>query len=428
MFTPLPEVKPFNEQQEDYAKRLDLLEELAEQIEQAKDLSLTTALEADKIIPDINILDCYFSPDEGVATYQKALEEVSAGAVAIVAAAIAAVAALIYKLIQFIRGKLNTPNHFVGNAEQVKAVEDVLRDHELKSALSEAEDILKHVPKDAMEDMRPQGYVNVSVTEVFDSFKRSLNESEVDFLTSGHRYKVIKDVVEDFSRGKYPDFVYGIGDDIDRWIKDGLDKAPHIGRDSDVVNTFIREQKRQYETIKSDYRQNFSGIRDMVQRCMDHVAKGSIEHLHMFQKKPSALFPHLEHLWRSIRFENISHEDKRLLSSLERVKKQFDEMARKMEGRSEHSRGWAAEDAMLRLAQSSTREMAEYISNLVRVGNFIRNSSEAAYHATVKSFSYITRLLNAISKIPDVDRDRLKKCLDVITQKRNALTGIIQMA
>ena len=82
---------------------------------------------------------------------------------------------------------------------------------------------------------------------------------------------------------------------------------------------------------------------------------------------------------------------------------------------------------MILLNDSMSFRIFQNELTLVKVGGFIKNSANTAYHATVKSFSYINRLLNAIGKLPNVDRDKLLKCIDIINAKRRKIDAITNL-
>ena len=82
---------------------------------------------------------------------------------------------------------------------------------------------------------------------------------------------------------------------------------------------------------------------------------------------------------------------------------------------------------MLKLSANAHRELMETIVSLVRIVNFIRNSANVAYKATTKSFGYIAKILTLINQMQNIDRDRIRRCADVIQRKRKELTEIIKL-
>ncbi len=161
---------------------------------------------------------------------------------------------------------------------------------------------------------------------------------------------------------------------------------------------------------------------DEISKCVSIPPKGDHTHLSLFQKQPSVLFPHIERIWKSIKFERIGEDDRKLISNIDKIRKQYEtdgkQIINKLENRKQF---WPAEDVVLRGAQKANKEMLNYISSLIKVSGFIKTSANTAYHATIKSFSYISKLLNAIGKLPNVDRDKLIKCIDIINQKRQRI-------
>lgn len=410
----------------DICKKIDSLFDLANRIENNKSFNMELALEADLYIPKSNLLDTYFSESDNVEKNKKALEEIHGGIIAAIVAGIAAIIAMIVKFIQFLRRPSINKNVVTSN-EQVKEIKAIVSDHELKTAVDDAIELTNNV---SLEDfnstlIKTANHTGIRIDEVFDSFKSSLNESEVDFLTSGQRYKVIKNVIDDFSTNNFPDYISRITFDINKWADGGLQQAPHIGKDEDVVSKFITDESKKADVIKSKYSSKVNVIKEMEKYCNDHSAKGSMDHLDLFYKKPSILFPHLEHLWDSVRFERIDDEDKKLIASLEKIKKQFEENAKHVQFKLENKKqSWPAEDRMLRLIHDNNIEVMKNIGSLVKVGGFIKSAINTAYQATVKSFSFITRLLRTIGHLPNIDKDKLTKCIDVIQRKRQMLDRI----
>ncbi len=415
---------------DEVGERIDALMDLAQQMSLDDSLTMSAAMEADAIMPDKNILSVYFGSGNKSEKHKLATESILSGIVESIKKAYDYVVSMIKKFIGWISSFFNGKG-FTVEVSVISGIRGVLNDSYLASALSEVDSMVSQVAKGiGMEDI---GFMaghqpSIQISEVFENFKRSLNEHEVDFLTSGQRYKVIKDVVSEFTRGHYPDFVNGFSKELQDWVKDGLKEAPHIGRDQDVVSKFTAQRIRVINDIKHKYSSTIRGIDELEHKCVGYPPKGD-HHLGVFQKQPSSLFPHIERIWQTVKFENISSEDKKLILSLEKVKKQFEADSKQITGMLQtRENGWPAENAVLKLAHSSNRDMLKYIATLVRVGAFIRTSANTAYQATMKSFTYITRLLHAIGKLPNIDRDRLHKCLEVINQKRRAIDSLTAIA
>ena len=202
-----------------------------------------------------------------------------------------------------------------------------------------------------------------------------------------------------------------------------------IGWINELINRSFTGSKKQIAEIRQKYYSIISHIEDLEHKCVSIPPKGDHTHLSLFQKQPSVLFPHIERIWKSIKFERIGEDDRKLISNIDKIRKQYETDGKQIIGKLENRKQfWPAEDIVLRGAQRVNREMLKYIASLVHVGGFIVKSANTAYHATVKSFSYINRLLNAIGKLPNVDRDKLLKCIDVINQQRRRIDTITHIA
>lgn len=407
-------------------EKFESLLDISNKLESDGVLSLNTAMEADNLIPDKYVLSTYFGSNDKTQKHQIAVESIKNSIIESIKNAYDYIVSMLKRFI----GWLNDIVHrtFTGSKKQTDEIHSVLNDAELSSCMKDVDDLYKTAGNVALEDFynndedRGSG---IRVTDVFENFKKSLNEHEIDFLTSGHRYKTIKTVVDDFTHQHYADFINGFSEDIQKWFKEGLDEAPHIGKSDDVVERFNYKRTRQLNTIRQKYNTTIVHIEDLERKCISVPPKGDHTHLNLFQKQPSILFPHIERIWQTIKFEKISEDDRKLIANLEKIRKQFETDGKQFIGKLESKKQfWPAEDVVLRGAQRANREMLKYIASLVKVGGFIKNSANTAYHATVKSFSYISRLLNAIGKLPNVDRDRLLKCIDVINEKRRRIDAI----
>ena len=415
---------------DDIVERFNALSDISKRIDTDGSLSLNTAMEADSIVPEKCILSAYFGSNDRIQKQQLAVESIKDSIIEAIKNTYDYIIATLKRFIGWFHEI--AARMFTGNKKQISEIHTVLNDTELLTAMKDVDELVTSVGNVSLEDFysppeesRSSG---VKVTDVFENFKKSLNEQEVDFLTSGHRYRVIKTVVDDFTHQHYSDFINGFSNDIQKWIKDGLDEAPHIGKNDDVVESFTHKRIRQLDTIRQKYNGTIKHIEDLESKCISVPPKGDLNHLNLFQKQPSILFPHIERIWKTIKFEKISEDDRKLIANLEKIRKQFETDGKQIIGRIENRKQyWPAEDSVLRSAQRANREMLKYIASLVKVGGFIKNSANTAYHATVKSFSYINRLLNAIGKLPNVDRDKLLKCIDIINAKRRKIDAITSL-
>lgn len=403
-------------------KTVSLRTALEHQPELTKDIALESAI----IHSDDRILATYYSGDDKLKKYQTALEEMSIGIVAAIAAGIAAVVAIVVKLINHLRGNVNSSG-FTGNKDQVTAVQKIVGDRELVDAVDDALRIAHDAGGTALEDFRQMG--GVAVGDVFDRYKDSLNEPEVDFLTTGTRYHATKDTISEFTSRHFPSYIKGMSEDIENWVTEGLKQAPFVGKSEETVHDFMRDEGTKLAAIRRKYASHAADIEEMERRCRNHSPQGNVGHLQTFRDRPSSLFPHLEKIWKDAKFEHITEEDKKLIASLEEVKQRFEKSANVMKAKAEkRDRPWPAEEAIMRLAHDTHRDVVKHLTGLVKVGSFIRSSTHTAYRATSKSFTYILLILNAINKMPNVDHKALYKSIDVIQRKQRELNEVANIA
>lgn len=404
-------------------KRISDLIRVADDLEGQTSLSMSTALEADRIVPHKEILSVYFGNDPKVIKHQLATESIKDSIVDAVKKAYQHIAEMLKKFVGWIVDSIKKA--YAASKANVGQIKTAIA--ECVSELSDIDE-LTHSIADGL-SMEDASHYNqnggVYIGDVFEKFRTSLNETEVDFLTSGQRYKIVKDIVHEFSMGNYPEFISGITNDIRFWIEESLEEARNTGRDPDVVKNFSFKQNKKLTDIKQRYYHSITGIDEMDRQCSNHLPKGDYAHLKLFQNKPSMLFPHLQHIWDSIKFEKIDESDKRLISNLDKIRKQYESDAKTISAalvNKDHS--WPAEDEVLRMAQAANRNILRYISVLIKIGSFIKHSANTAYQATMKSFTYISKLLNAISRSSTADKDKLNRCLDVIHEKLRSLNDM----
>lgn len=411
---------------EDISRQMESLMEIGNQIRGDSALKLSSAMEADAIIPHKNILSTYFGADDRQTKHRLATESIADGIVEAVKNLYKMIVEMIKRAIAFIQSFF-TKKKFTGTKEQVDGMKDILSDHETEKAVDDAMQLLNQSGV-SMEDAGPK--IQIDIGAVFEAYQQALSEHELDFITSGHRYKIIKDVIVEFTSARYHEFVNKYTDEVDTWVELGLNQSPHIGKDETVVYKFKMDEQRKLTGIKEKYTSRFNSLEELERMCfIQNTGEKGTQHLEYFKRKPSALFPHLEHIWKSVPFDRIGDDDRKLMVSLEKVKKRFEDSSKRIDGKLKSERDrWPARDEMLRMANRANKEIMECINSLVRVVGFIRHSADTAYNATVKSFNYITRMLNAIGKLPGIDRERLMQCIDVIQKKRRAIDQLTQIA
>lgn len=404
---------------EELESQLATLENLREEI-QLNGLDQGRVLEVDSVLGDSKALEGYYMQSDRSQRLKVVLEAVSEGVIAIAVAFLVALAAVIMKMMSWLRGS-SDGGKFSGNSKQLSALHNVM-DSDVERAMRDA-DVAHHQRRHGIENGSPN-----DVSEVFENFKRSLTVPEVDFLTSGHRYRLVREVVTDFVKGRYGQFVKDVETDINEWMRTGLSKANQIDGSVESVSEFIEEQRALYGAITRQHYSTIESITMMSNKYLTQTPQGSDNHLQMFQERPSALYPHLDRLWKEINFERLAGEDRKLIDSLEQVHRRYEEVSRRLKSQyGSDAKPSPAVEAMVKLSTTAHRAAIGDIGMLVRVAGFIKQNAHSAYNATVKSFSYIIRILTIVSKSSGVDADRIKKSLEVMQRKRKELNDILQL-
>lgn len=313
--------------------------------------------------------------------------------------------------------------------EAVVEVKEIVADPELKQSI---ESILAEASKlrggaatvVGTEDYFP--YQTANTTEHFENFRKSLSSDEVDFLTSGHRYKVLRDAVKDFVDARFPAFMEHFDKDLLDWGDRALEKAIHVGSDFDVVTKFITEQARAYKDILRKYQHQIDKAQNLATEYEDDRGEGSYDRLYLFYRKPSELYPHIERLWNEIHFERIGDQDKQLLSAMDGIIARYDKLIQKYRVyATEKNRDWPAEQEMLKLIAGAHREGARVMSNIMRIANYLRRSVTTAFQVTMKAFSYLVRVFHIVGMMQGADTDKVKKSLEVIQDRRKKLIAVL---
>lgn len=311
--------------------------------------------------------------------------------------------------------------------ETGKKINAIMNDSELKHAI---EDGLKEASKATTIGNEDFFSAPIEQTmEIFAGYQKSLTEKEVDFLTSGHRYKLIEKAVNDYTRARLPEYVMGIEYDLFTWGQEGLNKSLHTGNGDVAVENFVKEQKAKLAEIERKYEHSSKFIRSMADDFAAIAnANAARDRLNVFLKAPSGLFPHLEHLWKVIHFDRISEEDSKLINTLEDIHKKHENMLQRFRAQAkENDKFWPAEDEMLKMIMAAHKESSTNLSKVVRVAGFIKESALTAFNATMKSFSYLIRILGVVSKMGNVDQAKVKRSVDIISQRRRDLNSLLKI-
>lgn len=382
-----------------------------------------------------------------VQEHQVAIEELSNGILAMIVAGVLAAIAIIAKCINWARsgGKSSGDGGgFTGSKSQMHAVNDLMRDQQLRQANEDVSRLMDDMVRQqnqqthninqqmhhAMHALHAtESYNGDNIQAIFSHYRESLTEQELDFLTTGERYNVTRNSIIIFTNGRFSDYIKSLSSDVEAWTEKAIMDAPFVGKNEEPVADFVREKRKEIDNINVKYLIHAADIDEMERQCKEHKAFGNPQQLHVFQDKPSRLIPHLETVWKKSEFEKISEEDRRLIANLDSIKDNFERTYKLMKARSEkRERPWPAEEAVLHLADKMRREIISQIVGLVRVGGFIRHSAETAFHATTKSFAYIVKILNVLSKMDNVDQEQVIKCLDTMREKQKEFHAIAKIA
>jgi hypothetical protein len=115
---------------------------LADDIQNASGMNQSFAMEAEKLLPGFGGVPIgYYTVDTSATRYKVAVEELSAGIWALIAAAITAVAAMIYKFIKYVFGKDSEK----GKLPTVDDIEDIKKKtDEHAEIVSDVNSVLKN--------------------------------------------------------------------------------------------------------------------------------------------------------------------------------------------------------------------------------------------------------------------------------------------
>lgn len=378
--------------------------------------------------PSLGVVDAVPFPEEQVE-FGPALEGILSGLWEMIAKIFDKIGKMIDKFITWLKSVagMNSSNASFYTPETGKKIHEIISDSELKHAI---EDGLKEASKATTLGNEDFFSAPIEQTmEIFAGFQKSLTEKEVDFLTSGHRYKLIEKAVNDYTRARLPEYVMGIEYDLFTWGQEGLNKSLHTGNGDVAVENFVKEQKAKLAEIERKYEHSTKFIRSMADEFAAIAnANAARDRLNVFLKAPSGLYPHLDHLWKVIHFDRISEEDSKLINTLEDIHKKHETMLQRFRAQAkENDKFWPAEDEMLKMIMAAHKESSTNLSKVVRVAGFIKESALTAFNATMKSFSYLIRILGVVSKMNGVDQVKVKRSVDIISQRRRDLNSLLKI-
>jgi len=392
----------------------------------ASGFSMDMAFEADRLLPDGQILRAYCEQSSAAARYRLAEESLMAGIKDSVMKIMEHVSTMLKKAIGWLVSLLGKNGIFTGNKKQVTEVMGILGDRALLAAVEDGFDEANKV-RAGMEDFALGSATTTK--SIFASYQSTLSDHEIDFITSGNRYKNIRDAVGEFTRAQFAKFIRNYEFDLHEWSQEGLERSVHVGNDEDVVRAFVVKRTNSLNALQDNYMDRIRLLREMADQYVHDAGAVHRDRLKIFLNKPSGLFPHLEHLWKEIHFERISDEDQELLKSLQDIQKKHEALIVKFKASSgQEDKKWAPRDEMLKLIAKAHQNSMTIVSKLVKVAGYIKQAANTAYSATMKSFNYIVRVLNEVSKMPGVNRERVLKSLDVINARKAKMIEISKLA
>lgn len=329
--------------------------------------------------------------------------------------------AMVRHVIDWFKGLFEKKKDKTPDSKKVTTILDkVVGDRQLTVILGQ-----ENVSNVGNEDFRPANGGS-RLAKMFENYKDTLTDKEVDFLTSGTYYRNIQLLVKDWNQGRYPSFISSLQADIDRWTDEGLSRTKHVGKDVRVVKEFRDEMQESGNKFMQDHARAFMNIRHMEEMHQNTRTAGNLHRLHEFLAKPSALFPHISNLWKTIHFESMTEDDRQLIRSLEEIEQSYDVRIKHMRERSSVDKMiWPAEDAFLQLCAKINQDALRHITILTRISDVIKHSAINAFNATNKSFAYIRHLLQQIRMQPNVDRKEVERCLQSIDERHRELQALV---
>ena len=247
-------------------------------------LSMEHALALDNASSSLEAVTRYFAGGE--VRRQLATEGIIESLFTAIGRVFESIIRLIVKFISWLIGSPNTDKSAVSAKEAVKEINRQVDMKALDAGVSAAMESIIALERDSD--------INVPIRHIYQKWSDSLKDQEVDFITSGKRYNSIQNVLRHFSQSDMPGFISSLSTDVERWMTDGFSKAPHIGRDEAVVAGFIRDMRRSFDGIKTAHSADFHHIDQMESESKMNQVIGNHDHLQLFLKSPSRLFPHLE--------------------------------------------------------------------------------------------------------------------------------------
>lgn len=408
----------------EHLEQLTQLNAFIDRLETTGTLDKDIAFESSAIFTGNEILRAYYSPLDAQKKFNSAMESFTDKVAETAMRVFEALKKAIIRLKDWLMGKLK------GKDEDKSKIMEAGNQAKLQKLLSDPEfdridAILKTAQKAGLEDYRPVE-ANSRLAKMFEGYKQTLSDMEVDFLTSGTYYRNIQVLVKDWNEGHYSEFVSTLRGDIDAWTDEGLDKTKHVGKDSRVVREFRDTMQASANTLFAKHSRKLSAIRYMEETHQNTRTAGNVHRLHEFLTKPSSLFPHISNLWKTIHFESMTTDDQELIKSLDKVETYFDARIKMMRERASVDKVlWPAEDAFLQLCAKINQDALKAITILVRISDIIRKSAICALNATNKSFTYIRHLLQQIKASASANVEEVERCIQAIDTRHKELEQLV---
>jgi hypothetical protein len=407
-----------------HLEQLEQLDLFIQRLEDAGELSKEVALESAAMFDDTNILNSYYSISDKQQKFNSAVESLGEKIMSGLQKAFQAMLEMVIRIKDWFKKKLGLGDYVAGVAILGVAAQQEIQKALSKVDLSAIDKLVENNGK-GLEDYRP-AEVNSKLARVFDNYKQTLSDMEIDFLTSGTYYRNIQVLVKDWNSGSYGEFVAKLQSDISDWTGAGLDKTKHVGKDARVVREFKDKMQAEANEMLARHNRKFTAIRYMEETHQNTRTAGNIHRLHEFLNKPSALFPHISNLWKTIHFESMSEDDQKLIKSLDQIEEYFNTRIKALrEHASVEKLLWPAEDAFLQLCAKVNQDALKAITVLVRISDIIRKSAICAFNATNKSFSYIRHLLVQVKGTGKANVQEIDKCIQAIDARHAELKNLV---
>lgn len=408
---------------EDIESRYDRLLSAGESIS-SNGLSLESVSEIQAVTGKDGIVDAYFSASESREKF--VMEEFSAGIWALIAAAAAAFLALVIKLINWIRGKKSGDGKTEGidakaagkNIKDAKGIIDGVSDFNSNAKSLNDKAI-------ATEDISLAK--GGALDQLYSELMERLNENEVDFLTNGPYFHAVKKAASQFGHGRFTNYLEVIHSEILQWSKHALlDAAKVNSMFSADLDDFMEKEETAVSSIRRRHSLVVDEIEFVAESCRDARPYGKRENLSFFMERPSEVFPFISNIWDRAGFEEALKEDRVLLKSLEKFKKEYEqEIHNTRAATSADIKPNKAEEYVHRLNIALHRETLAVVRHLSFIAKFVQDAAGTGLAATDKCYSFIIRILMLLKKKDTIDKVELDNALNGIREKRKELIEII---